>query len=188
MKSRWNAVVSHFHNGLSKRESVVLSVLLHMVAGIAVAALTVPGPHSLPLEDPAIEFEIVTPGNLEDRLVEPTRSDVVQKAAQAVEKAGASLGAKNWASKQLVSERARIDNRSVVMASLSELDALRESFRLVTQEVFADSLGAFVPIEGKTPSTEIFSAGNGKGLGHRSGIISITAGGNGSCPPGGILK
>ncbi len=175
---------SRFRGGLSTRQALVLSVCLHVAAAAVAGSIAWSSGALQPAADPTITFELVTPD------LDPKPIDPVQNNADAPRNLGKALGDPRSTSRTLVAEQARVNKQAVVMASLAQLSQLRESFRFVVQQVAADSLGTFRPLEGKVPSTEMFTSGaDGYGFGSRTGIITIGAG-SGHCPPGGggILK
>ena len=121
-----------------------------------------------------VEFELITVKDLDF------------KSSTKVKKAGKKIGLSSSTSKTLVAENVKINKEAVMLASLASLSELKESFQFVIQELSVDEEGVFTPIQGDVPDTKVIADGllNGKGLGgRRRGIISISGGGNGSCPP-----
>ncbi|NIR48116.1 hypothetical protein GWO43_06660 [candidate division KSB1 bacterium] len=176
-------IQAHFRKGISKQEAIGMSIVLHLVLGLMFGA-------------PYMNDASVMQTAEEDKLVlDLVRGEVIavrrpaerQKDMKAPRKLGKKMGSSERDSKMFIAEEAKVDKRAVMMASLSSLVELRESFNFVIQQVSADSIGAFTPIQGSAPDTKFISDGseNGNGFGSRSGIISITGGGRGSCPPGG---
>jgi len=78
-----------------------------------------------------------------------------------------------------------VNKEAVMLASLASLSDLQESFQFVIRELSVDEEGIFTPIQGDVPDTKVIADGlvNAKGFGGRRGIISISGGGSGKCPP-----
>ncbi len=78
-----------------------------------------------------------------------------------------------------------VNREAVMLASLASLSELQESFQFLIQELSVDEEGIFTPIQGDVPDTKVIADGlvNAKGFGGRRGIISISGGGSGKCPP-----
>ena len=170
---------------LTTREAVTLSIVLHLFLGIAIAAMNKDKIIKLmTAKEENIEFEIVAVKDL-DLKNSTNQGNSVQANSSAIKKAGKKIGLSSSTSKKLVAEDVNVNKEAVMLASLASLSDLRESFQFVIQELSVDEEGVFTPIQGDVPDTKVIADGlaKAKGLGGRRGIISISGGGNGSCPP-----
>ena len=178
---------NRFKKGLkiTTREAVTLSIVLHLFLGIAFAAMNrdkIAG--LMTAKEENIEFEIVAVKDL-DLKNSNNQGNSVQANSSAIKKAGKKIGLSSSTSKKLVAEDVNVNKEAVILASLASLSDLRESFQFVIQELSVDEEGVFTPIQGDVPDTKVIADGllSAKGLGGRRGIISISGGGNGNCPP-----
>ena len=114
-----------------------------------------------------------------------TKLDGIVQPNPLAKKAGQKIGLSSSTSEKLVAENVKVNKEAVMLASLASLSELQESFQFVIQELSVDEEGLFTPIQGDVPDTKVIADGlvNGKGLGRRRGIIRVSGGGNGNCPP-----
>jgi len=143
--------------GFSRRETVGISVILHLSLGIIFASIQLNKTDGIPIlpEDTAIEFELIT----EDQLnfsSSMSNSDKAldgpnQQSTEAIPKLGEQIGLESSDSDVLVAEKIPVTKEAVMMASLADLKQLRESFNFMLSQVSADSSGAFVPLGGQAP-------------------------------------
>ena len=167
------------------REAVAFSIVVHIFLGIAIAAMNRDKISGFRTEkEENIEFELVTVKDL-NLASSNNQGKNNQANASSVTKAGKKIGLSSSTSKKLVAENVNVNKEAVMLASLASLSALQESFQFVIQEFSVDEEGVFTPIQGDVPDTKVIADGllNGKGTGSRRGIISISGGRNGSCPP-----
>ncbi|MFQ5640112.1 MAG: hypothetical protein ACE5IR_19200 [bacterium] len=183
----YHLLLSHLRKGVSKKEAVGLSIFIHIIVSAAFGVIFFKSSFlSEPIKETNVEFELVP---IEDMISEQndfqTNDSDLPKDADKAQVVSKSLGDPTSSSAMLVAEEAKVNKDAVMMASLSSLLELRESFNFVVQQISTDSVGAFTPIHGAVPNTSVLSAGalNGSGFGNRRGIIAISGGGNGSCPP-----
>lgn len=167
------------------REAVAFSIVFHIFLFIAIAAMNrdkISG--FMTKKEENIEFELVTVKDL-NLASSDNQGKNNQTNSSSVIKAGKKTGLSSSTSKKLVAENVNINKEAVMLASLASLSVLQESFQFVIQELSVDEEGVFTPIQGDVPDTKVIADGllNGKGLGGRRGIISISGGGKGSCPP-----
>jgi hypothetical protein len=175
---------------------MAISVILHLSAGVLLASFHFDKTSGIPLtpEDTAVEFELVTENQLifsSDQSNSKNSLDGPnQNSTEAIPKLGEQIGLESSDSDILISENVQISKEAVMMASLSDLSKMRESFNFMLNQVSADSSGAFVPLGGEAPDTDYLSAGSdGYGYGGRYGVRVSSGSGGGNCPGGGgILK
>jgi len=182
-----NRIQDRFKKGfkVTTREAVVFSIVLHIFLGVAIAAMNRDKISDFITEkEENIEFELVTVKDL-DLKNSSNQGNSVQANSSAIKKVGKKVGLSSSTSKKLVAENVNVNKEAVMLASLASLSDLRESFQFVIQELSVDEEGVFTPIQGDVPDTKVIADGllSAKGLGGRRGIISISGGGNGSCPP-----
>ena len=182
-----NRIQDRFKKGfkVTTREAVVFSIVLHIFLGVAIAAMNRDKISDFITEkEENIEFELVTVKDL-DLKNSSNQGNSAQANSSAIKKVGKKVGLSSSTSKKLVAENVNVNKEAVMLASLASLSDLRESFQFVIQELSVDEEGVFTPIQGDVPDTKVIADGllSAKGLGGRRGIISISGGGNGSCPP-----
>ena len=182
-----NRIQDRFKKGfkITTREAVVFSIVLHVFLGIAIAAMNRDKISNFMTEkEENIEFELVSDKDL-DLKNSTNQGNNAQANSSAIKKAGKRIGLSSSTSKKLVAENVNVNKEAVMLASLASLSELRESFQFVIQELSVDEEGVFTPIQGDVPDTKVIADGllSAKGLGGRRGIISISGGGNGNCPP-----
>ena len=182
-----NRIQDRFKKGfkVTTREAVVFSIVLHIFLGVAIAAMNRDKISDLITEkEENIEFELVTVKDL-DLKNSSNQGNSAQANSSAIKKVGKKVGLSSSTSKKLVAENVNVNKEAVMLASLASLSDLRESFQFVIQELSVDEEGVFTPIQGDVPDTKVIADGllSAKGLGGRRGIISISGGGNGNCPP-----
>jgi len=171
---------------ITTREAVAFSIVFHIFLGVAIAAMNRDKISIFMTEkEENIEFELVTVKDL-NLASSNNQGKNNQANSSSVIKAGKKIGLSSSTSKKLVAENVNINKETVMLASLASLSALQESFQFVIQELSVDEEGVFTPIQGDVPDTKVIADGllNAKGIGgRRGGIISISGGGNGRCPP-----
>lgn len=188
MKQVLNKVTTRFNKRIrmTTRQAIGLSVFLHIVAGLAVAGIYADDLPSLIAteQESQIEFELVDLDKIRMTNSDSQNRSSDSQANSSSKKAGRLVGLNSSTSKKIVAENVAVNKQSAMLASLASLTELREAFTFVTQEISADSIGTFTPIQGTAPDTKLIADGltNGYGYGGRSGIISL-GGGRGSCPP-----
>jgi hypothetical protein len=182
--------------GMSRRQTIGLSLVLHLSVALVFASLHVQKIVSIPVlrPDPSIEIELVTENQL-DPLSDQSNSTSTldgpnQNSNEMIPKSGERMGLASSDSDVLVAEQVEVSKEAVLMASLADLSSLRESFNFSLNQVSADSSGAFVPLSGEAPDTGYISDGiDGFGHGGRYGVRVSSGSGGGNCPGGGgILK
>jgi hypothetical protein len=181
-----NRIQTRYKKGfkITTRKAVTFSLVLHLFLGIAFAAMNrdkIAG--LMTAKEENIEFELVTLKDL-DLKSNTSRKGNLQSTSSA-KKAGKKVGLSSSTSKELVAENVRVNKEAVMLASLASLSELQESFQFLIQELSVDEEGIFTPIQGDVPDTKVIADGlvNAKGFGGRRGIISISGGGSGKCPP-----
>lgn len=181
-----------FSKDFSLGKAVALSVFMHVLLALAFASL-----HSEKVTGIRDEskkpllFEFVKNDDVDITKTKRTNIDnnadgSNQNNPNSREKLGKSRGVRWSTSKSLVAEKTKVNKKAAMMASLTGLSELRESFSFVLHQISTDSLGSFTPIQGTAPDIDFLSDGmeNGRGWGTRSGvIIGIGGGGGGNCPP-----
>lgn len=182
-----NRIQTRYKKGfkITTRKAVAFSLVLHLFLGIAFAAMNrdkIAG--LMTAKEENIEFELVTFKDL-DLKSNTSRKGNLQSNSSSAKKAGKKVGLSSSTSKKLVAENVNVNKEAVMLASLASLSDLQESFQFVIQELSVDEEGIFTPIQGDVPDTKVIADGlvNAKGFGGRRGIISISGGGNGKCPP-----
>jgi len=150
------AIHRRFSNGLRTKDALGISVALHLLTGMAmtwffVGTIVVTTPHA----ESSIEFDLSL-GNA--NINSADQSDGVQKLGKS------SMAAKNAHG----SAKNILDRQAVIMASMGDLSALKETFSFAMQQISSDSTG-FSPLEGKVPDTSFYGVGqeneNGTGRG-----------------------
>jgi len=182
-----NGIQTRYKNGfkITTRKAVAFSLVLHLFLGIAFAAMNRDKIADLmTAKEENIEFELVTLKDL-DLKNNTSRNENLQSNPSSAKKAGKKVGLSSSTSKKLVAENVRVNKEAVMLASLASLSDLQESFQFVIQELSVDEEGIFTPIQGDVPDTKVIADGlvNAKGFGRRRGIISVSGGGRGNCPP-----
>ncbi len=182
-----NRIQTRYKKGfkITTRKAVTFSLVLHLFLGIAFAAMNrdkIAG--LMTAKEENIEFELVTLKDL-DLKSNTSRKGNLQSNSSSAKKAGKKVGLSSSTSKKLVAENVNVNKEAVMLASLASLSELQESFQFVIQELSVDEEGIFTPIQGDVPDTKVIADGlvNAKGFGGRRGIISISGGGSGKCPP-----
>ena len=182
-----NRIQTRYKKGfkITTRKAVAFSLVLHLILGIALAAMNrdkIAG--LMTAKEENIEFELVTFKDL-DLKSNTSRKGNLQSNFSSAKKAGKKVGLSSSTSKKLVAENVNVNKEAVMLASLASLSELQESFQFVIQELSVDEEGIFTPIQGDVPDTKVIADGlvNAKGFGGRRGIISISGGGSGKCPP-----
>ncbi len=156
-KNTGEVIHNRFRKGLKTRDAVGISIALHLLVGMVMAWLFVGAfVIAVPQPEESIEFDLV--------FENANHNSVDQSDGQKMGKSSlAGKSSKGFAKNPL-------DKKAILMASLGDLSALKETFSFAMQQITSDSTG-FSPMSGKIPSTEFFGAGseNGKGTG-RGGI------------------
>jgi hypothetical protein len=203
MKDKLDILVKYFQNrfpnGFTRRETIGLSVILHLSLGVAIASMSFDKITGLPYADAdePIEFDLITDTELDfnsdQSNSENSLDGVDQNNDEAIPKLGEKQGLESSDSNVLVAENTNVNKEAVMMASLATLSELKESFNFVLHQVSADSIGAFTPLQGKAPHPQLYADGaeDGYNFGYKSGIRVSVGSGGGNCPGGGggdILK
>ena len=157
LKNIGKVIHNRFRKGLKTRDAIGISVALHLLGGMVMTWYFV-GAFVVAVQHPeeSIEFDLISE--------KVNLNSVDQPDGQKMGKSSlAGKSSKGFAKNPL-------DKKAILMASLGDLDALKETFSFAMQQITSDSTG-FSPMSGKIPSTEFFGAGseNGKGTG-RGGI------------------
>ncbi|MFQ5604397.1 MAG: hypothetical protein ACE5HS_14100 [bacterium] len=171
------AIKNRFRKGLSTRDAIGISIIVHIVIGSALASFLIGTMIVQPADlSQTIEFDLTT------EEVSSVKAD--QLNGQNSDQFGVS---NSEASKQVgrasTLTKGNMNRETTVMASLASLSELKESFNFIMAQVTADSVGGFSPAEGKVPGSEYNSFGlkngDGFGAGHGAGIYI----GGGLCAP-----
>ncbi len=181
-----NRIQTRYKKGfkITTRKAVAFSLVLHLFLGIAIAAMNRDKIASLmTAKEENIEFELVSKDL--DLKSSTRRIGNVESNSSSVKKVGNKVGLSSSTSKKIVAENVNVNKEAVMLASLASLSELQESFQFVIQELSVDEEGIFTPIQGVAPDTKVIADGlvNAKGVGGRKGVISISGGRNGNCPP-----
>lgn len=153
---KWNETL---RKGISNRKAIVVSLVLHLMIGVAMATFWVNTVYVKPaMRDRTIEFDL-TPTRKES----PTKN--LAKAASQKSARG-SQGSK--AARK--AGGAKASRERVVMASLAGLSQMKASFNFIQNSVAsADSSSAFHPMSSNGPEVELnsiiqkYKDGQGKG-------------------------
>lgn len=169
-----NRVLRQIDRVVTTRNAIGMSIGLHLLLGMALAALWTGNQlatHSEGADE--IVFELQT-------IKEKQPFEGVQ--GQSSEEYGVpNQDAAKASGKASNPVRGNMNKSAVVMASLTALTDLRDSFSFVTHAVAADSLGGFSPIDGEVPGSEYDSFGRKKGQGIGAGGVRIYVSGGGVC-------
>ncbi len=149
------AIHRYFNSGLKTKDAIGISVTLHLIAGMAmtwffVGTIVMTTPHA----ESSIEFDLIS------------ENANINSADQSD---GQKLGRSSMATKNAHgSARNILDRQAVLMASMGDLSALKETFSFAMQQISSDSTG-FSPLQGKVPDTSFYGVGqenqNGTGRG-----------------------
>jgi len=179
LKTVQNSFHERFHGGLSIRKSLLLSIVLHLIAGGAIAAYWAGSHmavHMASNDKIVFDLETISPKHDVDKLTGP----------QAKEYGVTNPNAKDVSGKASSLVKGNMNRDAVVMASLASLSKLTESFGFITHAVVSDSVGGFSPADGDIPGSEYDSFGRKKGEGLGAGDGSGIRVSGGFCPiPGG---
>lgn len=191
-KHRINGLIlSYFQKGVSKRDAIGISIVLHFILGVAFALVYVSNPATMNTsKETNVEFELIPIRGLKpQRNNNQTSLYEIPKKADSAKRQATSIGSPSAVSKMLA-DATTVKKDAAMTASLASLMQLREPFNFLIQPVTSDSLGAFTPIQGSAPDTKFLPDGSEDGYSSRirGAVIRIRGGGNGSCPPGGVLK
>ena len=149
------AIHWRFSNRLRTKDAIGISIVLHLLAGMAMAwffvgTVVVTPPHT----ESSIELDLIS-RNANLNSVDQSDGQKLGKSSIAANKAHSST--KNV-----------LDKRAVLMASMADLSALKETFSFAMQQISSDSTG-FSPLHGKLPDTSFYGVGqenqNGTGRG-----------------------
>ncbi len=174
-------IYTQFRQGLNRRYALGLSISLHIFITLAMASMFTTKYLITPESDEnIIELDLFIENESDRQRVvyssNPTNS--LSQISTDVESSGAKSGAAN--------------RDKIIMAALTTLSQLKESFNFTMQTVSADTLDVFSPIQSNAPDITSLIADLNKNIisGNRGRGKSVTGGGGGNCPPGdgGILK
>lgn len=149
------ALHKRFNKGLKTKDAIGISLALHLLAGMAmtwffVGTIVVTTPHA----ESSIEFDLIS----ENANINSADQSDGQKLGKS------SIAAKNAHG----SAKNILDRQAVLMASMGDLIALKETFSFTLQQISSNSTG-FSPLEGKIPDTTFYGVGqenqNGTGRG-----------------------
>ncbi len=172
-----NLIGERFRAGLSMRNSLLLSIVMHLVAATAIATFWA-GTHLV--EHANDNDEIVF--ELETITSEHNTSDNLS-GKPADEFGSTNPDASRASGKASTPVKGNMNREAAVMASLASLTELTESFGFITHTVVSDSLGGFSPSDGRIPGSEYDSFGRKKGEGIGAGDgTGVYIGGGGFCP------
>ncbi|RMD64063.1 hypothetical protein D6833_04885 [Candidatus Parcubacteria bacterium] len=177
------AIYRRVQKGVSTRDALGISLVLHLLLGVAFATWfvgqTVVAHRP---EESKLVFELASQPEISvDKIVNSSAFANNQNAGNPAEAAdGRASSATN---------EAAMSKEQIMMASLSSLSQLKDTFNFVFQQTSADSVGEFSPAHGDAPDVESLAAGlrDGNGLGRGNGSI-IISGGGGHCPAPGVLQ
>jgi len=151
-----------FNNGLQTKDAIGISVTLHLIAGMAmtwffVGTIVMTTPHA-----ESIEFDLIS----ENANINSADQSDGQKLGRS------SMAAKNTHG----SAKNILDRQAVLMASMGDLSALKETFSFAMQQISSDSTG-FSPLKGKVPDTSFYGVGqeNQNGTGRGGFIFGVCA-------------
>ncbi len=157
------AIHWRFSNRLRTKDAIGISIVLHLLAGMAMAwffvgTVVVTPPHA----ESSIELNLIS-RNANLNSVDQSDGQKLGKSSIAANKAHSST--KNV-----------LDKRAVLMASMADLSALKETFSFAMQQISSDSTG-FSPLEGKLPDTSFYGVGqeSQKGTGRGGFIFGVCA-------------
>ncbi len=159
--------------------ALVLSLLVHVVV-LTVLAPVFFGRNTE--EQPSPEHQLIF--DLVEENIERTAShafhseleELVGRPNQAnvndLQKVGRKIGLAASRSNVLVAPDAKVNTETVMMASLQNLLDVKTNVNFLLQEMTADSVGKFTPLQGTAPETDFLLDGivNGFGAGSRSGL------------------
>lgn len=179
---------NRFRKGITTRSALGISIFLHIFIAMAFASFLA-GKYYIEhvTDSSSIEFELVTDSEVKfesNSNNSSLRDQLLGQKLQDFQKNGFNGTESSAAGSESSIAKNNTTRETVVMASLASLSELRQSFNFIMQQVSADSLSGFSPIQGEAPDTEFYTAGSndGTGFGHGSGI-GIIIGGGGYCPP-----
>lgn len=158
-KNTGEVIHNRFRKGLKARHTIGISIAIHLLVGMVMAWFFVGAfVVAVPPPEESIEFDLI----LENANLNSVEQSDGQKIGMPSLAGRSSKGfAKN-----------PLDKKAILMASLGELDALKETFSFTMQQILSDSTG-FSPMSGKIPSTEFYGAGSKNGSGTGRGGISF---------------
>ncbi len=148
------------HKGISNRKAIVVSLVLHLMIGVALATfwMNTSGSRRTAMRDRTIEFDLTPTKKISQTKniakAAPQNSASRSQAAKAAGKAGG----------------AKASREKVVMASLAGLSQMKASFNFIKNGgAAADSSSAFHPMSTNGPEVELnsiiqkYKDGQGKG-------------------------
>ena len=170
-------ITNRFRRGISTRGAIGISIILHLLLGSALASYFMGTLYIHPAQQKqSIEFDLST-----EKLSMTASNDLNGENAKAHGAANLESSEETGKSGNLMT--GSMNREAVFMSSLASLSDLRESFRFIMQQVSADSLGGFSPVDGQAPGSEYnslgYKDGEGLGYGHGAGIYV----GGGLCAP-----
>ncbi|NIR48183.1 hypothetical protein GWO43_06985 [candidate division KSB1 bacterium] len=178
----YNVILKPFRKGIKTRDAIGVSIILHILAGTALAYFLSGTVYVVPpKESHSIEFDLITEtvrSDLAGQVDGKNPQDLPAPGIESKSNGGGSSSATNAANRE-----------AIVSASLASLSQLRESFNFVTQNVASDSASSLTPVHGRGPNSDVFGSGLGSEAGYDNGSgIQVIFGGGGVCTPnhGGI--
>ena len=187
---RTDRILSALRDKLTFRNTIGVSLFLHIFVGMAVASVFLGKQLINPPSEELIEFELVT----DQELVEQSRaysSDINPIDLFPLQNSASSLAGKASELSSSVANsnlKNQPDRNAMLFASFETLSELRESFSFLELELTSSSATFVAPIQGAAPDVSTLAAGlaSAKTLGNRgSGMRVGIGGGGGNCPPGG---
>ncbi|MFQ5652480.1 MAG: hypothetical protein ACE5IY_21320 [bacterium] len=172
-------------HGISPRAALCVSLVLHLVGAGFLALIDIDKITGVQLfEDKAVLFELVADEDFEFDKNSSGEQFTRQNNSSETEKPAEPHSSASNGPYAHVTGNTTVRRENLLLASLNTLDELRPSFNFMVQQVAADSVGAFAPIQGIAPDTKSLTEAL------TSGILKVSGFGHGNCPPrgGGILK
>jgi len=168
------AVQHRIRKGISSRNAVALSMVLHFGVALAIGSLWVSNNLLSPDHSDGIVFDLTT-----------VKEAIKQNAQSPSEYGVPNREASKESGKASNLVKGNMNRDAVLMASLTSLSDLRASFSFMMQSVSSDSIGGFAPLDGDIPGSDYNAFGNKNGEGHGFGNGAVTIGGGrgGDCPP-----
>lgn len=171
-------------SSLKLKHSMAISFVVHIVIALTVASIffnqKLMAPRSI---ERIIEFDLIN-----EKIELPEKNYAIQNPERGHE--GQNLSQNS--NKLMRTENRFHSQKAFVMASLSTLSELNESFRFQAQQIRSDTTDVFNPIQSDAPDIKFLAEGLRNGIiGSRGNGIRISSGSGGNCPPrggGGILK
>ena len=170
------AVQNRIRKGISSRNAVALSLVLHFGVALAIGSLWVSKNMLNSDHSDSIVFDLTT-----------VKEEIKQNAQSPSEFGVPNREASKESGKASNLVKGNMNRDAVLMASLTSLSDLRASFSFMMQSVSSDSIGGFAPLDGDIPGSDYNVFGNKNGEGHGFGNGAVTIGGSGGrggdCPP-----